>query len=93
MNATKELRPTYSALFEDLCYNISLFDTNFPHIPTITFHFDKGLDLELKSDSILYISEIHEETNTTLACTAFISSRNLAISRNIIGNFQQQNYW
>ena len=59
-------------------------------MPMVTLHFAGMVDLELGPESILFPLE-HDDKDISL-CLAFTSDsdgRNL----NIIGNYQQQNYW
>eukprot|EP00249_Psilotum_nudum_P007423 c20551_g1_i2 orf=175-1563(-) len=85
--ATEHMEPLSSEPYGDVCFNISIFDSKLPDIPTVTLHFGGGAELELNSDSILYaVGKV--AGNSTMVCNAFIRS-----TINVIGNFQQQNYW
>lgn len=81
--ASKEAR-------SDLCYKIPLTATKLPRVPTMTFHFVGMADLELGPESVLYPAAV--QGDDILVCLAFASSPS-SIPMNIIGNYQQQNYW
>lgn len=87
--STTHLKPFAVGGAGDVCYRIPITATQLPNIPPITFHFMGGVDLELEANSILYPAEV--DGNNIILCAAFASSG--AIPLNIVGNYQQQNYW
>lgn len=93
IKATGHLHPfSLNDTATDVCYNISVTATRLPEVPSITFHFLDKVDLELEADSILYPVAFDEKN--LIVCAAFASTAlTLVDSFNIIGNYQQQNYW
>eukprot|EP00249_Psilotum_nudum_P007424 c20551_g1_i3 orf=216-1631(-) len=89
--ATEHMEPLSSEPYGDVCFNISIFDSKLPDIPTVTLHFAGGADLELNSHSTLYAVGM-VAGNSTLVCNAFTRSTR-RFRKNVIGNFQQQSYW
>ncbi|MCO5564343.1 hypothetical protein L7F22_018003 [Adiantum nelumboides] len=74
----------------DLCYAIPLSAKELPKVPLITLHFAGKVGMELRPESVLYPIDIDGKSITL--CLAFRSSQ-ASMPLNIIGNYQQQNYW
>ncbi|KAH7421452.1 hypothetical protein KP509_13G057900 [Ceratopteris richardii] len=74
----------------DVCYRVPMNTTELPKLPLVTMHFQSGVDLELGPESLLYPTGY--DAQGIVLCLAFISSQS-GIPFNIIGNYQQQNYW
>ncbi|KAH7366013.1 hypothetical protein KP509_18G058900 [Ceratopteris richardii] len=74
----------------DLCYTVPLQASQLPKMPVVTMHFRGGAELELGAESLLYAYGY--DNNSIVLCLAFLSTQT-SLSINIIGNYQQQNYW
>lgn len=74
----------------DLCYRVPLRAKELPKVPLITMHFAGRVGLELGPGSVLY--PYGYDDKGIVLCLAFISSQS-SMPFNIIGNYQQQNYW
>eukprot|EP00250_Pteridium_aquilinum_P021805 c25230_g1_i1 orf=243-1631(-) len=73
-----------------LCYKLSLNAEKLPNMPMVTLHFAGMVDLELGPESILYAAGMDDKDISI--CLAF-NSDSEGGNLNIIGNYQQQNYW
>ncbi|MCO5564340.1 hypothetical protein L7F22_018000 [Adiantum nelumboides] len=88
---TAHLHPfTAKGPASDLCYRVPLRAKELPKVSLITMHFAGKVGMELGPESVLYPSAFDGKSITL--CLAFISSQ-ASIPFNIIGNYQQQNYW
>ncbi|MCO5564341.1 hypothetical protein L7F22_018001 [Adiantum nelumboides] len=86
---TTHLHPSLAKGFaSNLCYGIPLRAKDLTKVPLITLHFAGKVGMELGPESVLYPFGVDGKSITL--CLAFSSSQN---SINIIGNYQQQNYW
>eukprot|EP01018_Ginkgo_biloba_P029543 Gb_20733 [translate_table: standard] len=78
-------KSTSFGTFFDTCYNVvSPASINGP---TITFHSEGGLDLELSQENILY-----QQDDNSPVCLAFALPPKGLSNLSIFGNFQQQNW-
>ncbi|KAI5076863.1 hypothetical protein GOP47_0008928 [Adiantum capillus-veneris] len=88
---TEHLHPfSAKGTASDLCYRVPLRAKELPKVPVITMHFSGMVGLELGPESVLYPAGFDDKG--IVVCLAFISSQS-SIPFNIIGNYQQQNYW